>query len=571
MVEFSKVNLKDIKDEDDDEEEEEPGEEIESAPPLKVGEEREIKSPFGCLKKKLLKRGLNWESPQFGDEVTIHYVGSLLDGMKSVSGDKDRPFTFRLGHGQVITGLDYGIITMRKGEKALFTLPPEVGYGEAGTDGVPPDSIIQFEVELTSWITVVDICRDGGIIKKIMEKGEQVGPPSDLDEVCVNYKVTLVDDTVVAKTPEEGVEFYVKDGHFCPALPKAIKTMQRGEKVNLIVQPQYAFGDVGKESVEEFPPVPPNSVLNISMELYAIKHVIDVTGDMKVKKKILKEGEGVLTANEGASVTIRYIAKLEDGNVFERKGFDGGQPLEFITDEEEVIIGLDRAATTMKKGECAILTISSEYGFGSSEVKRDLSIIPSSSTVVYEVEMLDFIREKAPWEMSNLERIEAAVRKKEEGNQLFRTGKYHRAGKKYEKAAEYVSEDGAFTDDDQKLVKSLRLSCWLNGAACNLKLNDFQEVIKLCSKVLDVESCNVKALYRRVQAYMEVGELHLAELDIKKALEVDPLNREVKLIQKNLKKLLAESNRRDSKLYSAMFSRMSNDASNAVKRLKAAD
>lgn len=179
--------------------------------------------------------------------------------------------------------------------------------------------------------------------------------------------------------------------------------------------------------------------------------------------------------------------------------------------------------------------------------------------------------EKAPWEMSNLERIEAAVRKKEEGNQLFRTGKYQRAGKKYEKAAECVSEDGVFTDDDQKLVKSLRLSCWLNGAACNLKLNDFQEVIKLCSKVLDVESCNVKALYRRVQAYMEVGELHLAELDIKKALEVDPLNRELKLIQKNLKKLLAESIRRDSKLYSAMFSRMTNDASNAVKRLKAAD
>lgn len=303
MVEFSKVNVKDIKDEDDDEEEEEPGEEIESAPPLKVGEEREIKSPFGCLKKKLLKRGLNWESPQFGDEVTIHYVGSLLDGTKFVSGDKDKPFTFRLGHGQVITGLDHGIITMRKGEKALFTLPPEVGYGEAGTDGVPPDSIIQFEVELTSWITVVDVCRDGGIIKKIMEKGEQVGPPSDLDEVCVNYKVTLVDDTVVAKTPKEGVEFYIKDGHFCPALPKAIKTMLRGEKVNLIVQPQYAFGDVGKESVEEFPPVPPNSVLNIAMELSAIKPVIDVTGDMKVKKKILKEGEGVLTANEGASVT----------------------------------------------------------------------------------------------------------------------------------------------------------------------------------------------------------------------------------------------------------------------------
>lgn len=64
MVEFSKVNLKGI----EDDEEEEEGEEVESAPPLKVGEEREIGS--NGLKKKLIKRGLNWETPQFGDEVT---------------------------------------------------------------------------------------------------------------------------------------------------------------------------------------------------------------------------------------------------------------------------------------------------------------------------------------------------------------------------------------------------------------------------------------------------------------------------------------------------------------------
>lgn len=59
--------------------------------------------------------------------------------------------------------------------------------------------------------------------------------------------------------------------------------------------------------MEEFPPVPPDSVLNIALQLSAIKPVIDVTGDMKVKKKILKEGEGVLTANEGASVTSKYL------------------------------------------------------------------------------------------------------------------------------------------------------------------------------------------------------------------------------------------------------------------------
>ncbi|PIN21099.1 FKBP-type peptidyl-prolyl cis-trans isomerase [Handroanthus impetiginosus] len=260
---------------------------------------------------------------------------------------------------------------------------------------------------------------------------------------------------------------------------------------------------------------------------------------------------------------------LEDGTIFERKGFDGEQPFQFITDEEQVIAGLDRAVCTMKKNECAIITISPEFGFGSTEVKLDLSVVQPSSTVLYEVEMLDFIREKAPWEMSTAERIEAAGRKKEEGNQLFENGKYQRAAKKYDKAIDYVSQDGgSFTDnEDERVVKPLRVSCWLNAAACCLKLNNFREAINLCTKILDVESCNVKALYRRAQAYIGVAELILAEVDIKKALETDPQNREVKLLQKNLKQLQAESNKRDAKLYRAMFPAKSTDGSTA-KRLK---
>lgn len=66
---------------------------------------------------------------------------------------------------------------------ALFTLPPRTGFGSADLDAVSSNSVVQFEVELVSWITVVDVCKDGGIIKKIMEKGELIGPPDDLDEV----------------------------------------------------------------------------------------------------------------------------------------------------------------------------------------------------------------------------------------------------------------------------------------------------------------------------------------------------------------------------------------------------
>ncbi|XP_061367213.1 70 kDa peptidyl-prolyl isomerase-like isoform X3 [Gastrolobium bilobum] len=401
-----------------------------------------------------------------------------------------------------------------------------------------------------------------------MEKGSGNERPGDLDEVLVKYQVVLDDGTVVAETPEGGVEFHVKDGYLFPRLPKVIMTMTRGEKAKLIVQPQYAFGEMGREAGSGLHSIPPNSVLHVNIELVSFKPVINVTGDSMVLKKILKEGEGASTADEGANVTVRYTAMLEDGTVFEKRGIDETQPLKFITDEEQVITGLDRAVETMKKGERAIINIHPDYAFGNVEVRRDFAIVPPGSNVVYDIEMMDFIKEKAPWELNSNEKIEVAGRKKEEGNLLFKGGKYQRAGKKYEKAADFVGEDGSFGDNEQKLAKGLRVSCWLNGAACSLKLNDFPGAIKLCSQVLDIEFYNVKALYRRAQAYIETGDYLLADVDVKKALEVDPQNREVKVIKKKLKQLQADSDKKDAKLYENIFAHKIKDSPVATKRLK---
>jgi len=61
---------------------------------------------------------------------------------------------------------------------------------------------------------------------------------------------------------------------------------------------------------------------------------------------------------------------------------------------EQVITGLDRAVATMKKGERAIISIHPDYAFGNVEVKQDLAIVPPGSKVVYDIEMVDFIKVK---------------------------------------------------------------------------------------------------------------------------------------------------------------------------------
>src|SRR5580692_10415720 len=92
----------------------------------------------------------NGPSPKSGNTVTVHYTGWLTDGAKFDSSvDRDDPFSFVLGQGQVIQGWDQGVATMRVGDKVKLTIPPELAYGDGGYPGaIPPKATLVFEVEL---------------------------------------------------------------------------------------------------------------------------------------------------------------------------------------------------------------------------------------------------------------------------------------------------------------------------------------------------------------------------------------------------------------------------------------
>lgn len=89
-------------------------------------------------------------NPAPGDSVSVHYTGTLLDGTKFDSSvDRDEPFDFVIGRGQVIRGWDEGIALLKPGSKGTLYIPSALAYGNraAGSD-IKPNSVLKFDVEL---------------------------------------------------------------------------------------------------------------------------------------------------------------------------------------------------------------------------------------------------------------------------------------------------------------------------------------------------------------------------------------------------------------------------------------
>eukprot|EP00747_Dinoflagellata_sp_TGD_P219735 gnl/TRDRNA2_/TRDRNA2_91801_c0_seq1.p1 gnl/TRDRNA2_/TRDRNA2_91801_c0~~gnl/TRDRNA2_/TRDRNA2_91801_c0_seq1.p1 ORF type:complete len:632 (-),score=148.24 gnl/TRDRNA2_/TRDRNA2_91801_c0_seq1:193-2088(-) len=461
----------------------------------------------------------NYQKPRDGDDVTVHYVGTLQADGKEFDSSRSRgePFVFTIGKGNVIKGWDLGVKTMRKGEVAKFTIAPPLGYGDHGAPPkIPGNATLIFEVELISWIAKDDLFKDGGVIMSTKKDGEGFKFPRMGDEVVISLKALASDGSVIEERPP--FEYVIGSGvldNLSKVTDKVLcSDMKKGEVKSLKCRSEYAYPGKYPEGV----------TLELGLqEIYKTKDV-SFKKDKSIVKKRMREGEGHLMPKDATNVTLKVQAVTDSAGA-NFPGFSGEKTLDFTAGNGDVCDALECAVCEMKKGEFAILTCTQaadccEPALGLAEIK--------TGPVIFKLELMDFVKCKEQWHMNEDEKLIFGAERKEVGTNLFKRGRIGMALERYKKVAGLFNYVENMPEEKKLKAEALRKACELNKAACQLKLKSFREAVDACNAVLKEEPGNIKALYRRATAYFNLNDNDLARQDIAKLLEYEPDNADAK-------------------------------------------
>ncbi|XP_034398919.1 peptidyl-prolyl cis-trans isomerase D [Cyclopterus lumpus] len=140
------------------------------------------------------------------------------------------------------------------------------------------------------------------------------------------------------------------------------------------------------------------------------------------------------------------------------------------------------------------------------------------------------------------------------GNTLFKNQDWKAAVNKYSKALRYLEVSGELLEEEaQQKLEPTALSCFLNTAACNLKMQLWQDALDSCNEALELNQANTKALFRRAQAWQGLKENGKAMIDLKKAHGIAPEDKAIGNELKRVQLKIQEEKEKEKKIYAKMF------------------
>ncbi|MFI5164206.1 MAG: FKBP-type peptidyl-prolyl cis-trans isomerase [Bacteroidia bacterium] len=230
------------------------------------------------LKYKIIRKGKG-KSPKKGNQVSVHYVGTLTDSAKTKfdsSYDRGEPYSFLIGIGQVIKGWDEGIALLHVGDMAILTIPSKLAYGRQGSGRVLPNATLVFQVELMDvkelpkpWNVKglkVDSTADG--LKYIVVKKGTGKKPVKGKTITVMYSeylsgsMKLIDSSVQRDRP---YLFSFGTGEGIKGWEEGISLMRVGSKMRLIIPYPLGYGEAGNP-----PDIPAKATLIFDVEFLSV-------------------------------------------------------------------------------------------------------------------------------------------------------------------------------------------------------------------------------------------------------------------------------------------------------------
>jgi len=149
--------------------------------------------------------------------------------------------------------------------------------------------------------------------------------------------------------------------------------------------------------------------------------------------------------------------------------------------------------------------------------------------------------------------LEAAKKKKNQGNICFKDGDLENAISRYTQAIGLLEKLFDLSPDQKKEADEIKLPCYLNNAASYIKLQKYERARDNCTEALKMDPENVKALFRRGQTYYYLKQFEEAKKDLTAALKLEPNNAEVKKTLKTVSDLLAAQVEKEKNMYKKMF------------------
>lgn len=278
----------------------------------------------------------------------------------------------------------------------------------------------------------------------------------------------------------------------------------------------------------------------------------DVLGSGHLLKKIIKKGTDVRPDR-------REICELKYKCYCDDKLIEESESKKVPVSDSELIQGLDLLLPLMYVGEISEVKIGPRFAYGSRGLKENDIEIPPDATLHYTIELLSVEPDPEIETMSVETRKEIGLRKKSRGNWWYAREDYNSAKQCYKRALEYLdyteqddNEQGKTKTDADSLIDE-RINVYNNLAAAHLKTDSIDDTLQCVETVLKLKPNNVKALFRKGKALAAKGERKEAFKYYKKAIEIEPNDKQMLNEMQKLQNLIAADNITERKLYKKMF------------------